>query len=188
MSTEDKINIDIFKVVTRAIAESDNLGIMANHLTQLLVGALDIKACTVFALNEDTSELEILASFGLSINYMNKGPIMADKSIGSTLKGEAIVIRDVSESDLLQYPDETKEEGINALVSLPIKFYGEPIGALRLYHQEVWDISERDLDSLQLLAENIGLAMMYTRLLNALQDIHETTTALPSDLVPLFKK
>jgi hypothetical protein len=58
MSSEDKINIELFKVVTRAIAESDNLGIMANHLTQLLVGALEVKACTIFALNEDTTELE----------------------------------------------------------------------------------------------------------------------------------
>ncbi len=188
MSTEDKINIDIFKVVTRAIAESDNLGIMANHLTQLLVGALEIKACTIFALNEDTTELEVLASFGLSINYMNKGPLLADKSIGCTLRGEAVLIRDVTETDLLQYPEDAKEEGIGAMVSLPIIFYGEAIGVLRLYHNEVWDVSERDLDSLQLLAENIGLAMMYTRLLNALQDIHETTTALPTDLLRLFKK
>ena len=78
MGSEDKINIDIFKAVTRAIAESDNLGIMTNHLTQLLVGALGIKACTLFALNLDTTELEVLASFGLSINYMNKGPVMAE--------------------------------------------------------------------------------------------------------------
>ena len=188
MSTEDQINIDIFKVVTRAIAESDNLDIMANHLTQLLVGALGIRACTIFALNLDTTELEVLASFGLSINYMNKGPIMADKSIGSTLKGDAIVINDVTKTDQLQYPDEAKEEGIGAMISLPIKFYGESIGVLRLYHSEKWEISERDLDSLQLLAENIGLAMMYTRLLNALQSIYETTTALPTDLLPLFRK
>ncbi len=39
MSVEEKIDIEIFKVVFRAIAESDNLEIMANHLTQLLVAA-----------------------------------------------------------------------------------------------------------------------------------------------------
>jgi signal transduction protein with GAF and PtsI domain len=174
MSTEDKINIDIFKVVTKAIAESDSVGIMANHLAQLLVVALEIKGCTIFALNQDTRELEVLGSFGLSINYMNKGPILADKSIGAALRGEPIVVKDVSKTDRLQYPEEAKTEGIGAMVSLPIMFYGEPIGDLRLYHHEVWDISERDLDSLQLLAENIGLAMMYTRLLNALKDIKDT--------------
>ena len=184
MSSEDKINIDIFKVVTRAIAESDNLGIMTNHLTQLLVGALEIKACTIFALNWETEELEVLASFGLSINYMNKGPILAGKSIGRTVRVEPIIIRDVTKTDLLQYPEHAREEGIGGMVSLPITFYGKSIGALRLYHYEVWDVSERDLDSLQLLAENIGLAMMYTRLLNTLQSIKDNINELPTDMVP----
>lgn len=186
MSTEDRINIDIFKVVSKAIAESDNLGIMTTHLTQLLVGALGIKACTIFALNPATTELEVLASFGLSINYMNKGPVLADKSVGCTLKGEPIVIQDVTTTDQLQYPKEAVEEGIGSMVSHPIMFYGDPIGVLRLYHSEPWDISKRDLESLQLLADNVGLAMMYTRLLNALQAIKDTIKELPMDL-PFFE-
>jgi GAF domain-containing protein len=186
VSNEDRINIDIFKVVSKAIAESDNLGIMTTHLTQLLVGALGIKACTIFALNPATTELEVLASFGLSINYMNKGPVLADKSVGCTLKGEPIVIQDVTTTDQLQYPKEAVEEGIGSMVSHPIMFYGDPIGVLRLYHSEPWDISKRDLESLQLLADNVGLAMMYTRLLNALQAIKDTIKELPMDL-PFFE-
>ncbi|MBW2411719.1 MAG: GAF domain-containing protein, partial [Deltaproteobacteria bacterium] len=42
MSVQEKIDINIFKVVFRAMAQSDNLEIMANHLTQLLVAALEI--------------------------------------------------------------------------------------------------------------------------------------------------
>ena len=187
MSSEDRINIDIFKVVSKAIAESDHLGIMTNHLTQLLVGALGIKACTIFALNPETTELEVLASFGLSISYINKGPVLADKSIGCTLKGEPIVIQDVTTTDQLQYPKEAIAEGIGSMVSHPIMFYGDPIGVLRLYHSEPWDVSKRDLDSLQLLADNVGLAMMYTRLLNALQSIKDTIKELPMDMA-LFER
>ena len=86
MPVEEKIDIDIFKVVFRAIAESDNLEIMANHLTQLLVAALEIKGCTLFALNQENEELEVLASFGLSMKYLNKGPLLTGKSIGATLR------------------------------------------------------------------------------------------------------
>jgi signal transduction protein with GAF and PtsI domain len=174
MSTREKIDIDIFKVVNRAIAQSDSLDIMATHLSQLLVGALEIKGCTIFALNLESEELEILASFGLSLNYLNKGPVLKDKSIHNTLKGQPVVISDTSSTSMLQYPDNAKEEGIQAIVSLPIKFYGRVIGSLRLYHHEVWEVSDRDLDSLLLLAENIGLAMTYTRLLNAMQAVKDT--------------
>jgi signal transduction protein with GAF and PtsI domain len=188
MSVNDKIDMNIFQVVTKAIAESDNLSIMADHLTHLLVGALEIMACTIFALNLDAEELEVLATCGLSLDYTNKGPVLADKSIGSAVKGEPVLVKDVRDSDLLQYPEEARKEGIGSIVSLPILFCGESIGELRLYHHEVWDISDGDVKSLLILGENIGLAMMYTRMVNALQSIQEIMTALPSDLVPLFRK
>ncbi|MFO7553749.1 MAG: GAF domain-containing protein [Desulfobacterales bacterium] len=178
MVAEDRIDIDIYKVVTRAIAGSDNLEDMAIQLTRLLVGALGIKGSTIFVLNPDTKELEALASFGLSINYMNKGPILVKKSLDHQLRVEPIVIRDVTTSDRLQYPEDAKKEGIHAIVSLPISLHGKLIGVLRLYHYEQWDVSKRDLDSLMVFSENIGLALMYTRLLQALKSVKETVSEI----------
>lgn len=178
MVAEDRIDIDIYKVVTRAIAGSDNLEDMAIQLTRLLVGALGIKGSTIFVLNPDTKELEVLASFGLSINYMNKGPILVKKSLDHQLRVEPIVIRDVTTSDRLQYPEDAKKEGIHAIVSLPISLHGKLIGVLRLYHYEQWDVSRRDLDSLMVFSENIGLALMYTRLLQALKSVKETVSEI----------
>ena len=174
MGAEEKIDIDLFKTVFRAIAQSDNLEIMANHLTQLLVAALEIKGCTIFALNPEYDELEVLASFGLSTDYIQKGPVLSDKSIADTFSGKPFVIPDIKSSDKLQYPEDAEKEGVNAIVSVPINFYGRVIGALRLYHHEIWDISDRDVDSLLVLAENIGLAMTYTRVLKALKTIRYT--------------
>ena len=180
MSAKEKIDIDLFKVVFRAIAQSDNLEIMANHLTQLLVAALEIKGCTIFALNPESNELEDLASFGLSMSYLEKGPVLTDKSITDTFKGRPFVISDVNTTDRLQYPQDAKAEGIGAIVSVPIKIYSRVIGALRLYHHDVWDISDRDVDSLLVLSENIGLAMTYTRLLNAIKTIRYTVDDIHS--------
>lgn len=171
MHTEDRINIEIFKVVTRAIAESNNLEIMAKHLAQLLVGALEIKGSTIFATNVETKELEVLGSFGLSIRYMNKGPIYISRSIKSVEKHKAVVVKDVKDSDMLQYASDAIQEGIGAIVSVPIDFSGRVIGVLRLYHHDTWDISERDLDSLFVLAEIIGLAMMYARMNFAISEV-----------------
>jgi transcriptional regulator with GAF, ATPase, and Fis domain len=178
MVAEDRIDIDIYKVVTRSIAASDNLEDMAAQLTHLLVGALGIKGSTIFVLNPDTEELEALASFGLSINYMNKGPVLVNKSLDHQLRGEPVVIRDAATSDRLQYPKDAQKEGIRAIISLPVKLHRKLIGVLRLYHYEKWDISERDLDSLMILTENIGLALMYIRLLQALKSVKETVSEI----------
>lgn len=171
MGTKDKLDIELFKVVTAAIAESSNLEDMANSLTQLLVGALEIKGCTIFLLNPEVEELEPLSSFGLSSHYLNKGPILVKKSMEQKMPSEPIVISDIFETDRLQYPEDAKKEGIKAIVSLPIHLHGKLIGVLRLYHHETWAVSPRDLGSLTVLADIIGLALMYTRLVNALQSV-----------------
>jgi GAF domain-containing protein len=184
MADGDRITIDVFKAVTRAIAESDNLGLMTNHLTQLLAGTLDNKGCTLFAFNPGTRELEVLASFGLSLAYLNKGPIFLDESLEELIEGQPVVFADVTRSAHLQYPRQAAGEGIRAMVTVPIHFCGEFIGALRLYHGEAWEISPRDLDSLILLAENVGLALTYTRLLNAIRSVREVLEELPAAVLP----
>lgn len=188
MGTEAKITIEIFKAVTKAIAQSDNLDNLTNHLARLLVVALDIKGCTIFVLNPETEELEIMATSGLSPKYLTKGRVEADKSIAANLRGETVIVADVSKDKTLQYPEEAKKEGIAAILSIPIVFSNEILGALRLYHHQVWHVSEEDLDSLRVLAENVGLAMTYTRLINAIHAIHEVISmAAPADSLPMLE-
>lgn len=179
MEAKDRIDVETFKIISKAIAASDNLEIMIHHLSQLLVATLDIKGCTIFVLNQTTKELETLASFGLSTEYLSKGPVMSDRSISSVLEGGPVIIPDISIDNRLQYPKEAKEEGIAAILSIPIRFAGESLGALRLYHHDVWEVSDRDCESLLILAEQIGMSMQYTRLLNAVRSINETLQELP---------
>jgi transcriptional regulator with GAF, ATPase, and Fis domain len=174
MASENRINIDIFKSVTRAIAHSEDLDIMSNHLAQLLTAGLDIKGCAMFVLNAVTEELEILASFGLSAKYLTKGPLNMPKSITETFQGNPVVIADINKKNKsLQYPEEARKEGIASIVSLPIVHLAEVVGVLRLYHYDPWEVSDQDLESLQILSGIIGLAMTYTRFHNAVHAIAE---------------
>jgi signal transduction protein with GAF and PtsI domain len=181
MGREEKIDIDVFKVVSRAIAHSDSLEAMTAYLSQLLVAALGIKGCSIFALNPETGELEIIGTFGLRVSFLNKGPVLSKKSIARTLKGTPVVVSDIEKAKVLQYPEQTRAEGIRAIISLPVVLYGQVIGALRLYHREVWKISDRDLDSLLVLAEMIGLAMSFTRLAQGLHAVREAVGGVHMD-------
>lgn len=174
MSNETQIDLDIIKIVNQAVLESDNLELMSTHLTQLLVTTLGVKGCAIFVLNPETEELEILASFGLSVSYLQKGPLLSGRSIRDTLKGAAIVIPDTSATDLLQYPEKVKQEGIQAIVSLPIQFKRNIIGELRIYHHTVWELSGPDTELLQCLADIIGLALSYVRVQKAFLAVKES--------------
>ncbi|MGD2029957.1 MAG: GAF domain-containing protein, partial [Desulfobacterales bacterium] len=114
------------------------------------------------------------------INYVNKGPVLVDKSIKLSSNREPVIIRDVTTSDRLQYPEKAKEEEIRSIVSLPVTLHGKIVGALRLYGSQVWDISERDIELLQVVAQNIGVALMYFRLANAVLSVKETVNEVHS--------
>lgn len=173
MNGQDKIDVELFKIVAKSISASQSLEMMAGHFCQLLIAALGIKGCALFVLNPATSELEHLSNFGLSNAYLAKGPVLADKGMGETARGGSIIVRDVETDSRIQYPEEAKKEGIRAVVSIPIVLSGETLGDLRLYDQHVWDVTPRDVDSLHTLAEMLGLALRYMRLRNALQAVRE---------------
>ena len=184
MTTETKITFESFKVVIKAVAESANIDDMTNRLAQLLVVAMDIKGSAIFILDQESQQLEVMASFGLSPKYLTKGPLEARKSISEALKGEPVVVSDLREKRSLQYPEEAEKEGIRAVVSVPIIFLKEVIGVIRLYHHAVWNISKQDLDSLRLLAQNVGISLSYTRLRNATHLVVQTiNSALPMDSI-----
>ena len=180
MSIENKIDIEIFKVIKSAMCKSSDLEDMTNNLVQILTGALEIRGCTLFVANPDKKELEILTSFGLSTDYLTKGAISTQKSIAAVYNQEPQIILDTANTDLLQYPEDAQKEGIKSIISLPVIFSDKVIGELRLYNHQSWNISDYDLENLMLFADHVGMAMMYTRLLNAfklikgtVEDIHD---------------
>lgn len=89
-----------------------------------------------------------------------------------------MIVHDINQSDKLQYPENARREGIGAIVSLPLRFKGRVIGDMRLYHHTAWHLSEKDIVLLQCLSDHIGLAMTYTRLSYALQNVKEAVTGI----------
>ncbi|MCF8106821.1 MAG: GAF domain-containing protein [Desulfohalobiaceae bacterium] len=175
MTQQDIISIGTFKTITTAITNSNDLPEMVEYLCNLLTDALDLKGCAIFLLNDDQTELQLLASTGLSAEYILKGPVHPKKSLGSTIQGEAIVISDPGHDKRMQYPQQARNEGIETILEIPIGCLGRIIGSFRLYQSVKWEISEQDLDSLYVLGELIGMALSYMELDNSLQAIQNIT-------------
>ncbi len=178
MSFQNKINLDAYRLIIETLTKSDDLTVMGSQLTTLLIGATGAKGATLFILNTEKEELEILATEGLSPAYVNKGPILVDQSIKLESNRTPVIIKDTQKSDMLQYPEKAENEGIRAIVSLPINIRGKVIGALRIYHSKVWDLSEEELSFLQVLTHNIGMVLMYFRLSTTVQEIKESVNEI----------
>lgn len=178
MAEKSNINLEILKLSSCVISDASKLDIMAGQVTQILTGSLGILGASLFILNPEKNELEMLANTGLSADYVNKGPVLIDKSMRLKPNREPMVIADVSKSSRLQYPEDAKKEGIRAIVSLPVSLRGKVIGALRLYHGDVWNIDDEELDFLKVIAQSIGMGIMYFRLAAAVQAVRATVSEI----------
>jgi GAF domain-containing protein len=158
------INYETLIKITNSISHSRDPEEIVLLSVDGIKTALDMKGCTLFLINRKTNELEIAASFGLSDEYINKGPVSALKSIAQSLEEGPVAIYDVGDDPRMQYPEEAKREGVSSILSVPITVGQKLIGALRVYTSEPWEFTLEDVNFVQALAQIAGMAIDMSRL------------------------
>jgi GAF domain-containing protein len=164
------LNYDTLQKVAGAISHSKDPEEVVLMTVESIKTALDVKACAVFLINRKTEELEPAASFGLSENYIGKGPLSALRSIAQSLEGGPVAIYDVTDDPRIQYPEEAQKEGIASILSVPVVAGGQSIGALRVYTAEPWEFTLDDLNFVQAMASMTGMAIEMAGLYKGLKD------------------
>ncbi len=160
----------IFLKLATSISASLDVKTILQAMTEDLVKDLRIKAASVRLLDDKSRTVKLVASYGLSDKYLNKGPIMADKNIGRALKGQTINIKNVFEDDGIQYKKEKKEEGIVSMLYVPIRSEDDVIGVLNVYSGRQKEFSEDEILLVTALAYQGGLAIKNACLYMAMQD------------------
>jgi len=150
--------------VTNAISQSKDLEEVVLITVESVKTALDVKGSALFLINRKTKQLELAASYGLSNNYINKGPLKHMGYLQKSLEEGPSAIYDVADDPRIQFPQEAKEEGIASILSVPISIGGHAEGILRVYTAESWDFTLRDVNLLQAIAQISGMAIDMCRL------------------------
>jgi GAF domain-containing protein len=150
--------------------------------------ALEIKGCVLFLVNRKTNELEVGASYGLSEDYLNKGPVSSLHSIAESLQEGPVAIYDIADDPRIQYPEEAKREGIASILSAPIMVHGNAIGALRIYAAQPWEFTLEDVNFVQAVAQMAGMAIEMSRLYKGLKDSIEILKVRRDPKTLKFKK
>ena len=163
------INYETLLKVANSISHSKDPEEVALMTVDSIKTALDVKGCALFLFNRKTDELELATSFGLSDEYINKGPVSALRSIAQSLEDGPVAIYDVTDDPRIQYPDEARKEGIASILSVPIVVGGNLMGAVRLYTEEPWEFSLHDVNFVQALAQIAGGAVHLARYVKGLK-------------------
>ena len=177
MQGKEKTYFRLFRDICKVINSSLNLSEVLNRITENVVNALNVKACTVFLWDREKNILEVSATHGLSESYLKKGPLVADKSISETLEGKSVFIYDTNKDPRIQYPDEAEKEGIASILSAPISVKNMIIGVLRIYTAEQRNFYEDDIEFIAGLADMGGIAIDNARMYDHLKADHENLIA-----------
>jgi len=155
--------------IAKSISHSKDPEEVALMTVDSIKTALGVKGCSLFLFNQKTNELELATSFGLSDDYITKGPVSALRSIAKSLEEGPVMIYDVGADSRIQYPEEAQKEGIFSILSVPIVVGERLMGAMRVYTSEPWEFTLDDINYVDALAQIAGGAILLARYVKGLK-------------------
>lgn len=153
---------DFFHRYLYALSEihaSFDLEATQNAVVRNAVMLYDARGASLMLFNASEDNLIASATFGLSEAYRSKGTVSPRKSLGETIDRTPVVIRDVTTDPRVQYPDAALQEGIRAILGMPLTGGSALVGALRLYFTQSRGFTLEEMESLQALTHQAGLAL-----------------------------
>ena len=153
----------VFHEISRAVLSMLDSKTVLRLIVKRVASEMKLKAAGLMLLNEETNNLELVASRFLSNKYLSKGPLNADKSVPEVLKGKPVLIIDAQHDPRIQYPKEKAEEGIVSILSVPVQIHNKVIGMLRLYTSEPREFFDEEVEFVSALGEMAGLAIINAR-------------------------
>ncbi len=150
--------------VSRTISSTLDIHEVLDMIVKKIPSIMKTKAATIRLLDSPGRKLELVASYGLSDKYLNRGPVDAEESIAFALEGKPVTIYDVATDPRIVYRDEAKEEGIKSMLVVPIVVRKKIIGIMRLLTDEYRNFSQDEMDFAVALAEQGGIAIENARM------------------------
>jgi GAF domain-containing protein len=153
------------------ISSSLELDQVLQSVVKSITEAMEVKASAVRLLDPRTGQLQYSAGYGLSGDYLAKGPVDVEHSPidSEALRGVPVIIPDVSEDSRFQYKAAAKREGIVSVLCVPLEVHGRAIGVMRVYTSEQCTFHEDDIQFLTVLASLSALAIENASLYDSLK-------------------
>ena len=179
---EKRIHLRQFQSISRAILTFSDVNLLINHIAERICRSFSVKGCSIMLFDEREKQLFRVASHGVSEEYLNKGPLLVDKQYTAFATGLPVFIENFQNDRRVQYPEAAAKEGILSMLSVPVKYHDPPIGLIRIYHDEVWQIHDDDLDSFCLLGLQLGVVIENNGLKNFFEKVKGAMEMLPLNM------
>ena len=161
--SKEKEYLRVFEEVTKAVSSTLDVNEMLNLIVRKIPEAMGLKGCSLRLLDKEKKQLGLAAYYGLSNKYANKGPVAYDQSIDDAMAGKEVSKYDIIDHQDSEYYKEAVEEGIESILSIPMRYHNELIGVLRLYTDKPIKCKDEDRKFMSAIAEQTAIALVNAR-------------------------
>lgn len=172
-----------FKAISHALSSYEDFALLIKHLVEGTTRSFGAKGASILLVDEREMQLFNVGSYGISEEYINKGPILIDEKDCAFRSGSPVIVEDMQHDPRVQYPEAAAKEGISCMLSVPIRARNVILGVLRIYHAEPTELNEEDVDALCVLTEHLGLVIELNGLRNFLDQVRMALANLPLRLL-----
>ncbi len=157
--SKEKECLRVFEEITKAVSSTLNLNEVLDMIVRKIPEVMSLRAATIRLLDHTGKKLKLVASYGLSKKYLNRGPVDTEENVIEALNKKPVAIYNVTTDSKIKYQKEAAEEGIKSMLALPVIARGKVLGILRLLASEPRKFSQQEIDFAASLAEQGGIAI-----------------------------
>jgi len=161
--------------VSRTINSTLNLDEALRVVTREACELMRARMCSLVLLDETSEWLDLRASYGAGDSYINKPRLGAAESLIGVVvrRKKPLQVANVQTDTRYQNVELARQEGLVSLLSVPLIFSGQSIGALNVYTARPYNFSNEEIKILTALAELSAIAIEKARLYERVVDVEE---------------
>jgi len=161
--------LDLYRIA-RALNAASNLDETLHALLKSTAEEMGLRACSLRLIGPRRHTLRLIAAYGLSDEYLNKGPIDIERSAidQTALEGKPVIIHEVTEDPRWQYPEAARKEGIRSVLVVPLRVEERIAGVLRAYSAAPYRFTDEEVAFLTAVADLGALDIENARIHEAL--------------------
>jgi len=167
--------IELLSSVSRTINSTLNLDEALRAITREGCELMRARMCSLMLLDETREWLDLRASHGADDAYINKPRLGVGESLLGVVvrRKKALQVANVQADSRYQNVELARRENLVSLLSVPLVFAGQTIGALSVYTARPYNFSNEEIRILSALAELSAIAIEKARLYERIVDVEE---------------
>ncbi len=178
--SQSERQVRVLLAIAEAMSATLDRQTLLEQMLAAIVTELGYKGGVVRLLDVERGSLELAGSYGLSAEYLQKGPVDLEHSGVDRMvcAGKTVVIEDTASDPNVQYAAAAQREGLRAALALPLQRGSMVVGVLRVYTAELHEFSTEEREFLSgvanLAARAVANAVLYQSFRAVADEVNST--------------